>query len=1231
MPKKAKNKESDNSQKNQIGYVKLREINEEMRESYIDYAMSVIVSRALPDVRDGLKPVHRRILYAMYEDGLYHNAKFRKSATVVGSTLGRYHPHGDVAVYDSLVRMAQDFSLRYPLIQGQGNFGCFTGDTKIKLCDGRNLSFKDLVKEQKKGKKHWGFTFNHQSKKVEIAEIKKPRLTRKKEKIIEITLDNGEKIKCTLDHRFMLRNGRYKKAQGLTPKDSLMAAYFNIRRIRSHYNYLAVLQPINGHYEFVHRLADEYNYRSKQLEDNSERFILHHKDFNKFNNSPENIQRLTVEQHYKAHVDQARNLWKERGDEFREKHRESLKKYFSRPEIRKEISERSKKLWQDPEYRAKYPEDHFKRMREKLWAQPGIREFHREKLAKQWEDEGFREKHRLGVVASNKRRLEENPNMTKEMAEKARISLHRNWQKSSYKKRVIRSRTLGYVYILSQKYQKVTPDIYEKERTNNGVPRIDNALNYFDNFSEIIEQAQTYNHRVVATRILQKREDVYDITVGPWHNFLLDAGIFVHNSIDNDPPSAMRYSEAKLSKIGQEMLTDIHKDTVNFVDNYDTTRKEPTVLPSPLPQLLLNGTLGIAVGMATNIPPHNLSEVCDAAIYLIDKPRSTTEELFQFIKGPDFPTAGIIFNQKEIIAAYSQGKGPILAQGKAEIVEREEDSWRIVISEIPYQVNKASLVAQIAKLIQEKKIKGVKDARDESDRDGIRIVLDLKKGAFPQKILNRLYKSTDLQKKFHLNMLALVDGIQPKILSLVEVLSYYLQHRQEVVLRRSKYKLARAKEREHILEGLHKCLAKIDQVIATIKKSKNREEAKTNLKKRFKLTDIQAEAILETKLSALARMERKKIEDELKEIKEKIKELTAIIKSPKRIKAMVKKELKEVKDNFGDQRRTKVYVKKAEEISEEDLVAEEEVLITLTQKGYIKRISPSAYKIQKRGGKGITGIKTQDEDFVEHFILANTLDRLLFFTDSGKVFALPAYEVPQGTRISKGRALVNFLEISPEDKVLAVLALGKKDEQAKIEYLVMATKNGIIKKTALEDFRNIRSSGLIAMRLKKGDLLRSVKKTTGKSELILVTKKGQSIRFKEKEIRPMQRNAAGNKGVRLKKDDELIGMEVIEKQQTKDYLFVITENGYGKRTKLTNYRLQSRGGTGIKTVKLTKRTGELVRVKTLKGDEELIIISKKGQVIRTDAKHISVLGRATQGVRVMKLSDNDKVISLISL
>jgi DNA gyrase subunit A len=809
-----------------------REITEEMKESYIDYAMSVIVSRALPDVRDGLKPVHRRILYAMHEMGLTHNAKFRKSATVVGEVMGKFHPHGDTAIYDSLVRMAQDFSLRYPLIAGQGNF---------------------------------------------------------------------------------------------------------------------------------------------------------------------------------ASID------------------------------------------------------------------------------------------------------------------------------------------------------------------------------------------------------------------------------------DPSEAAAMRYTECRLSKIGEEMLRDIEKNTVDFKDNYDATRKEPTVLPSPIPQLLLNGSLGIAVGMATNIPPHNLSEICDACIYLTDNPKATTETLFQWIQGPDFPTGGIIYNKKEIIQGYSQGKGPIIVRGKAEIIESNKTNRnQIIISEIPFQTQKSILIQQFADLVQEKKINGIKDIRDESDREeGMRIVIDLSRDAFPQKVLNQLYKFTDLQKTFHLNMLALVDGIQPRILNLTEFLNYFIDFRKEVIIKRTKYNLEKAKEKGHILEGLHKCLTNIDTVIKIIKSSANREEAQKNLIKRFQLTQIQANAILEIRLASLAKLERKKIEDELKEIKVKVKELTNLLKSPERIREVLKKELKEIKENFGDKRKTKVNIQKVGEINEQDLIPKEEIIITLTRGGYIKRISPKTYKIQKRGGKGIMGMKTIGEDIVEHFLNVNSHDNLLFFTDSGKVFKIPAYEIPEESRVAKGRGLVNFLEISSEEKVLSILAIGENDKIQGIKYLVMVTKNGIIKKTELLEFDNVRRSGLIAINLKKGDALTEVKKSIGEDEIILITKKGQSIKFKEKEIREIGRTGSGVKGIRLKKEDEVIGMDIIKNSKFKiqnsklnNYLLVVTEQGFGKRTDLKEYKLQGRGGSGIKTAKITSKTGNLIAAIILTGKEEdLIAISQKGQVIRIKIDQIAKLGRATQGIRIMKLEQGDRVAS----
>jgi len=1236
-------KKKQQTPKNEIGYIKPREITEEMKESYIDYAMSVIISRALPDVRDGLKPVHRRILYTMGEMGLTHTAKFRKSATVVGETMGKLHPHGDAAIYDSLVRMAQDFSLRYPLVQGQGNFGCFTKNTKIRLVDGRSLTFEDLVKEVKQGKKNYTFTFDPQTKKIEITGIKNPRLTRENEKIIEITLDNGEKIKCTLDHLFMLRNGSYKKARDLKPNDSLMPAYFNIRRIRSHYNYLAILQPLTGHYEFVHELADEYNARNGKVREIRGQYILHHKDFNKFNNSPDNIERLPIKQHYKAHLKQVKNLWKEKGDKFREKHRVAVKQSLSLSAVRKKISNSSKRLWKNPLYRAKYPEDHFSKMAKALWEDPEVRKFHREKARKQWQNPEFREKALRVARKGHREFLKRNPDWMKKLTETAKISLHKNWQYPSYKEKVIKSKILGYVYSLLNRYSKVTSEIYKRERTNNGIPKIENALNYFDSFSEILAESQKCNHKVVKTRILPQREDVYDLTVEPWYNFLLDAGVFVHNSIDGDPPSAMRYSEAKLSKIGEEMLKDIEKNTVDFIDNYDGTKKEPVVLPSPLPQLLLNGSLGIAVGMATNIPTHNLSEVVDAALYLIDNPKADTEDLFQFIKGPDFPTGGEIYGKKEIIEAYSQGKGGILTRGRTEISENKSGRTQIIISEIPFQVQKSSLIEQLAKLVQDKKIQGVKDIRDESDKEGLRIVIDLSRDAYPQKILNQLYKFTDLQRTFYLNMLALVDGIQPRVLSLAELLNYYLVFRKEVVFRRTKYDLKKAEERAHILMGLHKCLGRINQVIKTIRESRDRAEAEKRLMKRFKLTQIQANAILETKLSALAKLERKKIEEELKENLEKIKIFKAILKSPQKIKEVIKKELKEVKEKFGNERKTKVLVQKAGEIAVEDLIPQEETIITLTQAGYIKRINPKNYKIQKRGGKGMVGMQTLQDDIVEHFLSAKTHDSLFFFTDSGKVFKVVVYEIPEATRVARGRGLLNFLEISQQEKVLTLFPLGKEDLDLGIKYLIMATQNGIIKKTEISEFENVRKSGLIAISLKKGDVLKSVQKSNGQDQVILVTKKGQVILFKEKDIRPMGRQAAGVKGIRFKKDDKVVGMDIIQTKneklpegkpsasygasKTKNYLLVLTENGFGKRTDLTEYRLQKRGGSGIKTAKVSPKTGDVIFSKLITDEEDLIVISRKGKVIRTKISQIPKLSRVTQGVKIMKLEDGDRVAS----
>ncbi len=835
MPQKKNNQNKEEKGTNEekvvdIGYVKPRNVVEEMRDSYIDYAMSVIVGRALPDVRDGLKPVHRRILYTMREDGVLHNAKYRKSASVVGTTLARYHPHGDMAVYNSLVLMAQDFSMRYPLVQGQGNFG----------------------------------------------------------------------------------------------------------------------------------------------------------------------------------------------------------------------------------------------------------------------------------------------------------------------------------------------------------------------------------------------------------------------SVDGDPPSAMRYSEARLSKIGEAMLRDIQKETVEYIVNYDGTRKEPTVLPSPVPQLLLNGSLGIAVGMATNIPPHNIGEVIDATIYLIDNPKADTEDLFKFIKGPDFPTGGEIYNKEEIISAYSQGKGSITIRGKAEIVE-EKGKSQIVITEIPYRVRKAKLVEDFAKMVQKKKLEGIRDIRDESDREGMRIVLDLKTGSYPAKILNRLYTFSSLQETFHINMIALVDGIQPRVMGLTEMLQYYIEHRKDVIIRRTKFDLERAKERAHILEGLHKALSHIDEVIKTIKKSESKDDARKNLIKKFDFTEIQANAILEMKLQKLAKLEREEIENELKEKKRIIKELTAILKSNKKIEEVVKKELEEMREMFSDERKTKVYDEGLKKTDDLDLIPQESTIVTITQGGYIKRVNPATYKAQQRGGKGMLGMKTGQDDVVDHFIEAMTHDFLLFFTDSGKVFRVPVYQVPEGARAARGRGLMNFLEISSNEKVLTVIPLkkeeiAKKEEKEKKKNLVITTKNGIIKKTPLKEFTNIRRSGLIAITLRKDDEVSRVRKTEGEDEVVIVTKRGQIIRFGEKDVRAMGRQAGGVKGVSLRKGDAVADVEIIRKENIeKAQLLLMTENGYGKRIKVKNYRPQKRGGVGVKTVKNTEKVGNIVALRMILDEKDIIAISKKGKAIRMEIKNISEQSRVTQGVRLMRVDKEDGLASVICI
>lgn len=751
-------------------------------------------------------------------------------------------------------------------------------------------------------------------------------------------------------------------------------------------------------------------------------------------------------------------------------------------------------------------------------------------------------------------------------------------------------------------------------------------------------------------------------------------------SIDGDMPAAMRYTEARLSAIAAEMLIDIEKETVPFIDNFDGTLQEPVYLPTRLPNLLLMGAEGIAVGMATKIPPHNLGEVIDAAVYLIEKGRvvmpkaseqtaspagefkikkinleknydesralaasfdspATIEELMQYVKGPDFPTGAMIFNKEEIFQAYATGRGKILVRAVADIEETKGEKFQIVIKEIPYQVNKSNLVSQIAHLIRDRKIDGVADLRDESDRHGLRIVLDLKKYAKPKAILNNLYKHTDLQVSFPVNMVTLVDN-SPLVLNLKQILIEFVRHRQQVVTRRTIFELKAAKSRAHILEGLKIALDNLDAVIATIKKSSSVEDARINLMRKFSLTEIQANAILEMQLRRLAALERKKIEDEYKEIKKIIEYLTSLLADPAKILKVIEKELAEIKEKYADPRKTKVYSHKVEDFSDEDLVPEETCLVTLTKTGYIKRQPVNSFRSQRRGGKGVTGMTTKETDEISQMLTVNTHDNILFFTNTGKVFSVRAWEVAEGSRISRGQAVINLVNISPEERIQAVLNLPANTKDHPFKYLLMATAKGLVKKTSLPAFSNIRSSGLIAIKLTKDDELRWVKPSTGDNYVLLVSHNGKSIKFSESNVRPMGRDTMGVRGIKLAKDDYVVGMEILPakiekpKDRRRSYFYdilVVMEKGLGKRTGINSYPLQKRGGLGVKAANITEKTGKIVISQLVTHDiDQIVITSRKAQVIKLPLKNIPRLGRDTQGVILMRFSKPGDTVATVT-
>ncbi|MBI4029206.1 MAG: hypothetical protein HY376_02475 [Candidatus Blackburnbacteria bacterium] len=1272
-----------------IGKVIPAEIVQEMRKNYLDYAMSVIVARALPDVRDGLKPVHRRILYAMHDMGLRPTSAYTKSAKVVGEAMGKYHPHGDGPIYDAIVRLAQDFSMRYMLVDGQGNFGCFTKDTKVKLTDGRDLSFGELIDEHKQGKKNYTYTVNN-SGLISIAEIKEPRLTIKGAEIIKITLDNGEVIKCTPNHLFMLKDGTYKEAQSLTKTNSLMPLYQRLSQTTDRLNregYVLIFQNKANAWVPVHHLADNHNLTHGFYKKSAGK-VRHHLDFNKLNNNPDNIRRLAWEEHWKIHYKHA-----------------ALQ--HQNPDYREKIASGRNKYWSDPAMRAKQA------LKMSKWN------------LKNWQDPKYREKMRKFLSDVNIQYVKDHPELRKEFSLRAHTTLKRLWQYPEYQafmhEKIIKgnknhtTNNTGKLKFLNickeavKQFSILNEEHYTRLRNKvypyGSAPHWETGLkNYFSDNPDLVRLEINGNHKVINIEKLTARENVYDLTVDSSHNFALAAGVFVHNSVDGDPPAAMRYTEVRPAKLTEELLRDIEKETVEFEPNFDSTLREPKYLPSLLPNLLLMGAEGIAVGMATKIPPHNLSEVVDAAIATIEKGEAsevtqlpsdavtqvdgeakqkegaefvikkidlavaagkagnldqaeikapemefnsniTVEDLMAYIKGPDFPTGGVIYGGKYLPEVYGSGRGRIIVRGVAKIEDTGKKS-RIVITELPYQVNKASLVIKIAELARDKKVVGISDLRDESDRRGMSVVVELKKDARPKAVLNNLYKHTDLQTSFPANFVALVKGI-PKTLNLKQILVEYVRHRQEVVARRSLFDLTEAKRRAHILEGLKIALDNLDAVIKTIRESRDTETARTNLMERFGLTEIQANAILDMQLRRLSALEREKIEEEYKKVGELIDSLTDLLMHPEKILAVIKTELVELKEKYGDARKTKIIASPVGEISEEDLVAQEEVIVTITQTGYIKRVPPSTYRAQRRGGVGVVGMTTKEEDEIAHILSATTHDSLMFFTNKGRVFGVRVWEIPEGSRQSKGQAVVNLINIDQGEQVEAVLTLPKANEA---KYMILATRKGVVKRTALEEFKNLRASGLIAIRLDKDDDLVWARPTDGKGHIILVTQKGKCIRFSENDARPLGRPTRGVRGITLNGLDEVIGMEAVpeklpavtdlprsaagkagkRKKIFRDIL-VVMERGLGKRTPIQYFPLQKRGGMGVKVAQLSDKTGDASCARLVTEDiEQIIITSRSGQVIKLPLKNIPQLGRATQGVILMRFG-KDKTDSVAAV
>jgi DNA gyrase subunit A len=1297
-----------------IGKIQPTEITTELSKSYLDYAMSVIVARALPDVRDGLKPVHRRILYAMHLMGLHFTgSSTTKSAKVVGEVLGKYHPHGDMAVYDAMVRLAQTFSMRYPLVHGQGNFGsvdgdppaamryCITGDSLVVTDKGlerigdigirkdlKILSYSNVERNAPK----WFDSGIHPTIKIETfrgyslqGSLNHPVLT--------WAIDDNGRPSLAWKMLGGIKNGEYvalNRSDKFFPEDSELASFYpKLKDKRTDEHKLP--EKMSPELSFIlGSLVAEGNISKKQIGfTNSDKEYLNtfKKAFVKvfpdcrlheFERKPEGFTKkpyTSLEIHSLQVIEFLNNigLTKAKAAEksvpkiIFSSSKESLSSFL------KGYAEGDGSV-----YLSGAPEIAFISKSKKLLSELqiillrfGIESSVRYQPSKDIYKLLFRGRNNLnlfgekiGFVSDRKsKKLEEISKMNLDdwvMSKTDFIPFISDYLRNSTKYRGKLEWLKKHNFDRYTKLKKLWPEL-EKI-----LDKADKSL-----FEEITENEFLFD-KIVKVEIGGKKR-VYSIGVDSSDHSYISNGFVSHNT------------EVKLAKTSDMMLLDMEKETCDMTDTFDATLKEPVFLPALLPNLLLMGSEGIAVGMATKIPPHNLTELVDAITEMIKVGRVTKtqtenaaetkknddhtdfiikkinlvasgaeksltqeevtpsqisfesditiDELVKFIPGPDFPTGGAIYDANSLNEVYATGRGRIVVRGIAEIVEGAKGKQQIIITELPYQVNKAELVAKIAELVKDKKVVGIADLRDESDKDGMRVAIDLKRDAKPKSVLNNLFKHTKLQSSFPANFVALVDGT-PHTLNLKTILTEYVKHRQRVVTRRTIFDLTEAKKRSHILEGLIIALDNLDAVIKTIRESKTQEDAKVNLIARFKLSDIQATAILDMQLRRLAALEREKIEKEYAELKKLIDELTAILRDPKRILEIIVKELTDLKEKYGDARRTKIYKTAIGEFSEEDLVAKEETLITVTRTGYIKRLSAGAYRAQRRGGKGVIGMATKEEDEIEHLIDATTHDTILFFTNRGRVFGLKAYEIPESSRQAKGQALVNLLNLEQGEEIKSMVPLTK---ELGIKHLIMATQTGVIKKTSINEFDNLRASGLISIKLRANDQLVSVHPTTGDDHIILLTRNAKSIRFPEANVRPMGRATTGVTGIKLEGTDEVIGMEVFPAKETipadkrKKYfrdILTIAERGLGKRTPIHLFPVQKRAGKGVKASVVSPKTGNLkLAIMVTQVFDQVIITSKMGQVIKLPLKNIPELGRATQGVILMRFADREDSVA----